>query len=334
MTLSKHCSDYAKLMPDYKCVETPDNHISGLKYPTYIVTKKDSSTELLMIVIKDNHKAKIYKQNFDKLSKADITSKLEYTKTGDHGTVFIVKFPENENIFTALTDKSNFSKTREVLVLGNKLLKMISSNRDSIGMVDINVHNIILGKKNDPRFLFVTGVEKKKSSVQELSFALGIVLYTIVHREEPFSRNFKKLNSEIKNSSLEFKKDTSMDLVNIIIACLTQSNTKSSFDSLHEKFIKIINDPKLDSLKKDQALIPSNKELTDVPKKMKAISITFIVIYIIAFLIGSITFCTLKKPLEEQQRNNVNPMMDGLERAERGLQVMQGNRNVNPPNQA
>ena len=328
---AKDCSFYKSLIPNFKCVNSPKNSISGFKYPTYIITQKDSNRELLLLIIPDPDKAMTYKSNLEKNAEKSLTPKLLFTKSNDKGTSFVFNFPKNQNIFTKLTDPSQFALPRDILILSKKILELISANKEVICMYDITPQNIVLDMENNPKFLLLKGPSDKKSSSKELAFALGIIIYTMSQRKEPFSRNLKYLSAEIKNTPLEIKKDTSLDIINMIIKCLGAKNSKNIFDSLQEAFIETLNKPKIDLLSKDQVLIPSSNTLSDAPEKIEAISITFVIVYIIAFLIGSITFCTLKKPIQAQQRNQVNPMMNGLENAERNLQVMQGNRNVDPP---
>ena len=82
----------------------------------------------------------------------------------------------------------------------------------------------------------------------------------------------------------------------------------------------------------DQDLIPISGSFSVSIGEISPISLSMLIIYPIALLIGCILFCVLKKPLEEQQRTQpINPMMNGLNQAERNLQAMQGNQNVQDP---
>merc|ERR1712137_50608 len=326
--LCDNCSDYISLAPDFKCQDSAQTFISGLQDPFFIVTQKDSKTEFLLVAVRDLKMAKVFQTNLEQIADQNVSLKLQFSKEDDQKRVFIFEIPENLNIFTKLTEKSYFDQSRQIAMIGKQLLEVLSTNQSVIIMGDVNPRNIFLDTGNTPKFLFMSGTPEHQASVQELSFALGLVLYTISQKKEPFPGRIEVLDQEVQKTRFKFKEGTSADLVKLISACLGQSESSESFDSLHETFLEILKKPTLDALEQDQDFIPLGNEMVEPAIKLQPVSMAIAFIYATIFLMGSIFFCALKKPLEQQQRNQVNPMLNGLDHAERNLQIIQERRNA------
>ena len=302
--------------------------------PSFIVSKKDSSEELLLIVIENLEVAGIFLNNLKLMESKENTVKLEFSNSNSSEMIFIFKIPKNHNIYSKLLDKTYFQNHRDIILLGKKILEYLKEDSDYISMKDINSRNIFLDKENKPKFLFMSSTpdSEDKSSIDEKVFALGILIYTISQKNEPFFNQPTKLTKQILGHRLKLKKDTPKDIVNIIKECVTFSSSTSSLDSLYDSFLKIAHNPNLDLMEDDQDLIPISGSFSVSIGEISPISLSMLIIYPIALLIGCILFCVLKKPLEEQQRTQpINPMMNGLNQAERNLQAMQGNQNVQDP---
>ena len=330
-TRSSDCSEFISLLPDYECQDMTDSPISGLSESTFIVNKKDSQTKLLMLVLSDPEMIQSYKYNLEKTRLSEITLKLNSEVQNDQIFIQVFEIPENLNVFTQLLEQNYFTQDRQILLLGKRLLDALMANAPYIAMGDINANNIFLDKDYSPKLLLLTSKIGHESSVRELSFALGVLLYTLSQKNEPFKDGLQMLSPEVENTPLKFAKGTPLDLVTLITTCLSQSPSTDSFDSLHDTFLRIVKRRTLGSLEQDLEYVPSGKEVVQSTVESKTISMAIVFIYAAIFLVGSIVFCVMKKPLEAQQREQVNPMMHGLDNAERNLHMFQQNQGMEPP---
>ena len=328
------CSDYESLIPDYKCVENPKNFITGIVNPSFIVTKGDDSKEFLLVVVNNLEEGEIYKSNLEASKNDEESLCLEFSNKDKEKMVMILTIPKNLNIYTKLIDKSSFQNHREIVVLARKILQYLNDESDYILMKDINTRNIFLDEDNNPKFLFLSSskTSEEKSTIKEKVYALGILIYTITQKNEPYSERLTKLNLQIIHQKLKINEKTSMDIINLITECVNFSDSETSYENLLKKFMEICENPNLDEISEDKDLNPSTGLLSTSMGIVNPISLSMLYVYGVALLIGSILFCVLRKPLEEHQRMQpVNPMMNGLDQAERNLQAMQGNQNVQDP---
>jgi hypothetical protein len=285
--------------------------------------KKDAN-ELLAIVVSDLSQAEIYKSNLENAKGHISTVPLQFTNKDDKQMVFIFEIPQNLNLFTKISEKNSFSQPREIISLGNQLLSQIKENNDKIIMSDITSRNIFIDENQKPLFLFLGSSSNNTSTVQEKAYALGLLMYTISQRKEPFNAELSELSQKTLETPLYFNKETPQDVVDLIGASMGLASSETSYDSIYDQFLEKLKQPKLDLLNFDQSFIAASNSFSQSTVNSEPISMFIVYLYMFSFLVGSGIFCGMKKPLADQQeRQPIIPLMQGLDQAERRIEAMQ-----------
>lgn len=338
LTSSQTCADYSSLFPDFKCVDTPTTSITGIQYRSFMVTKTGGSEESLAVVVSDKKQAEIFSSNMTKAERKVTTMKAIYSKEDEKQMVFIFEVSGLTNVFTKIQEKDSFNQPSQILSLGKQLLQDFKDAGSLVTMADINSRNIFVDAANKPQFLFIGASSGSPSTVQEKAFALGLLMYTVSQKNEPFSGKLTELNQRVLTTPLPFNKETSQDTVDAITLCLSQPDSASSYEPVFDAFVRTLQQPTLNLLKTDQTYIPFNSSFTDSVSSVSSkepLSFAMIYIYSIVLVVGIGFFFGLKKPLTEQQnRHPIIPLMQGLDAAENQVEAIhQMQQEANPNNQ-